>query len=124
MNCNPLVRVNPRYTGGFYDGHGVDNKNIEIRFPLDKTTALIVMQDLKRVEQFSTLLEAGNEEEAMQLRESVPVTSFMKAPPQLIEAVNIGTARYARRFVFAYAKDNQMLEMMGPASGGLRLQVG
>jgi hypothetical protein len=77
--------------------HSVDNKNIEIRFPLDKTTALIVMQDLKRVEQFSALLEAGNQEEAMQLRESVPVTSFMKAAPQLIEAVNIDTARYARR---------------------------
>ena len=29
---NPVVRINPKYTGNFYDHHGINHKNIEIRF--------------------------------------------------------------------------------------------
>ncbi len=116
---NPVVRINPKYSGNFYDHHGIDHKNVEIRFPLNRVTALIIMQDMERLEQWTELMEAGQKEEATKLRDSVPVTSFIHASARLVEAINVPTARYAKRFVYAYAKDDQIPEMMGKGPGGL-----
>jgi Protein of unknown function (DUF4238) len=121
---NPVVRTNPKYTGTFYDGFGVDNKNIEIRFPLNRTAALVITHDMTRVEEWNRLIEAGREDEARKLRETVPVTTFRTAAPNIVTIVNSGTARYARRFVYAYAKDEAICEMMGDEPGGLWPRVG
>jgi hypothetical protein len=116
---NPVVRMNPKHTGSFYDSHGIANINVEIRFPLDKLNSLVMMHDIKRIEEWNELRESGRDEEARILSESVPVTVFIKAPPQLVEAINVGTARFAKRFVFSHAKSSGILTMMGKEPGGL-----
>src|SRR6266704_2461862 len=103
---NPVVRVNPRITGSFYDSHGIDNKNTEVRFPLNMLTALVIMNDMERVEEWHALMKSGRSEEAQKLRATVPVISFLEASEQMVQAINIGTARYARRFLYAHARNH------------------
>ncbi len=103
---NPVVRVNPRRTNSFYDNHGIYNKNTEIRFPLNRLTALVIMNDIQRIEQWHALMQSDREKEAEELRRTVRLTSFVDASERMVHAINVGTASCAQVCLCAFGKSS------------------
>ena len=102
---NPVVRVNPRRTNSFYDNHGIYNKNTEVRFPLNRLTALVIMNDIQRIEQWHAL-NTRSRKGSRRVAPDRASTSFVDASERMVHAINVGTARCAQVCLCAFGKSS------------------
>ncbi len=119
---NPVVKFDRNYRGGFF-GIGLASPTIEIRFPIDKNTCLVITHDRDRQDRWHELMEAGRQTEAAELRQALPRTEFLKVGERVVETINALTIAYARRFVYSSAKDPRIPPMMQGEPQGLRIQT-
>lgn len=119
---NPVVRFDPNYRGGFF-GVGLVGPTIEIRFPIDKNTCLVITQDRDRQDRWHELVEAGRQTDAAELRKALPRTEFLKVGGKVVETINRLTIAYARRFVYSPVRNPQIPPMMHGEPQGLRIQT-
>lgn len=120
---NPVVKFDPAYKGGFW-GIGVANPTIEIRFPLTKSAMLVIIHDRKREDEWHRLTEAGKEEEARKLRQTLPVIAYVNVRPRAVDTINGLTIVSADRFVYAPKKDPRIPELLKGESQAIKIHVG
>ena len=98
--------------------------SVEFGLPVSKSKFLSITHDFERERQWTALVEAGKEEEAKKLRESVPVTHFKKLDGETTAKLREGIIRSAPRFIFCPDENQDYTALLAKEPWTLRMQVG
>jgi hypothetical protein len=102
----PVCRDYPETSAGFA---GLDNKDLNIYFPISRDRVLRLSHDQKKLEKYERFMNKGREREATLLLSRIPAISYRFIPSAETERINELIIRRASRWIYSPSQNPSII---------------